>query len=135
MNTVVSFIVPNLTPPSTNHYKKPVTRRDKQGNPRLSFTLTPEAKAFRDAVAIFARGDSVTPDSERERKKCKYFVRVDVYLGPKQRLDADNAGKVALDALQNAGVLHSDAYVHECRLLVHKFQRDRPRTEFLVERL
>jgi Holliday junction resolvase RusA-like endonuclease len=132
---LIVFTVPHLTPPSTNHYKHPTWRHQRDGTPYLSFAVTKEAKAYRQAVALFARGRSVAPLTNSERNKTKYAVQVDVYLGRNQRLDADNAGKVALDSLQWAGVIHSDAYVTQCQLNIHKDERDRPRTEFTVERL
>ena len=134
-NLELSFTVPGLVPVSVNHYKTPGWFRKRDGSIRLGFYLTRDAKAYRDAVAIFAQGRSVVPETERERVRVKYAVRVDVYLGKRQRLDADNAGKVCLDALQNCGVIHSDAYVIECKLNLHKEDRQHPRTEFLVRRM
>jgi Holliday junction resolvase RusA-like endonuclease len=97
--------------------------------------LTPEAKAFKAAVAIFARGRTVAPLTNRERSKVCYEVKVDIYLGPNQRLDADNGGKLVLDGLQEAGVIHSDAFVAPFIVTPHKDQRHNPRTEFQVTRL
>jgi Holliday junction resolvase RusA-like endonuclease len=131
----VAFTVPYLTPPSVNHYKRPTQRRDKDGKLRLWFQLTKEAHAYRDAVAIFARGESVAPRTDHERSKVKYAVHAKVYLGKRQRLDADNAGKVLLDALENCGVIHSDAFVQDSRIEIIKDQRDNPRTEVEVTRL
>ena len=53
----------------------------------------------------------------------------------RSRLDCDNAAKVALDALQAAGVLHSDAKVSECGLTIERGDRSNPRTEFFVTRM
>lgn len=132
---LIVFTVPGLTPPSTNHYKHPTWRHQRDGSRYLSFAVTAEAKAYRQAVRIFCQGRTVAPLTNSERSKTKYRVQVDVYLGKNQRLDADNAGKVALDALQWSGVIHSDAYVSQCQLNIHKDERDNPRSTFLVERL
>jgi Holliday junction resolvase RusA-like endonuclease len=60
---------------------------------------------------------------------------VDVYLGAKQRGDADNFLKCGVDALVHAGVMHSDAYADDSRAIVHKDDRDNPRTEYTVTRM
>lgn len=136
ISTHVAFTVPYLTPPSVNHYKKPVHYRSpKTGAMRLGFKKTREAQAYQDAVAIFARGATVAPSSDSERRKVKYKVHARVVLGERQRLDADNAGKVLLDALQNCGVIHSDAYVVESKVEIEKEDRENPRTEVEVWRL
>ena len=132
---VVTFTVPHLTPPSVNHYKKPTKYIGKDGNLHNGYKLTGEAKAYKDAVAIFARGRTVAPLTNSERRKVKYRVEVHVYLGPRQRLDADNCGKLLCDALENAGVIHSDAFVEDFRVRPHKDERDNPRTEFVVSRM
>jgi len=138
-NNSVSFTVP-LTPPSVNHYKVPVWSKPRAYQPRkLGFRLTDEAKAFRDAVVIFAKQMTVIPDDIleliRKKRKVAYRVEIDVWLGKGQRLDADNAGKICLDALENAGVIHSDAYVETCVLNIHKDERNDPRTKFFAARL
>lgn len=97
-----------LTAPSGNHYKKP--RVFGKG---ISWYLTPEAQAFKSAVAAIAKGRTISPDSPKARAKVKYRVTVLVVLGKKQRQDADNGLKVGLDALKDAGVIHSDARVQE----------------------
>lgn len=127
----VEFEIPGLIPPSVNHYlnKRIWARRD--GTPYIAAMKSPQAKAFMWAVAMYARGQSVALASPKTR----YLVWVDVYLGPKQRGDADNFAKVCLDGLQAAGVIHSDANVHTCTVTVHKDQRHNPRTVFTVERL
>lgn len=136
ISTHVAFTVPYLTPPSVNHYKKPVHFRSKvTGNMRLGFKKTKQAQAYQDAVAIFARGETVAPATDSERRKAKYRVRARVVLGKNQRLDADNAGKVLLDALQNCGVIHSDAFVSESTVEIEKMDRENPRTEVEVWRL
>lgn len=132
---VVAFTVPHLTPPSVNHYKTPTMYTGKDGLAHHGFKLTPEAKAFKDAVAIFARGRSVAPLTNGERDKVRYSVRINVVLGPQMRLDCDNSAKVGLDALQDAGVIHSDAKVIECILTIDRKHRSNPRTEFCVSRM
>ena len=131
----VAFTVPHLTPPSGNHYKKPTIYTGKDGYAHRGFKVTPEAKAFKDAVAIFARGRTVAPATKKERDQVRYRIGVHVVLGPKARLDCDNSAKVAVDALQAAGVIHSDAKVIECSLTIDRNCRQNPRTEFFVTRL
>jgi Holliday junction resolvase RusA-like endonuclease len=131
----ISFTVPYLCPPSVNHFKKPCKYIGRDGSLHLGFKLTKETKAYYDAVAIFARNRTVAPATDAERRKVKYKVQADVYLGPKARGDADNFGKTICDGLARAGVIHSDAFVAENIINVHKDDRDNPRTEFLVERL
>ena len=134
---VVTFTVPYLTPPTANHYKKPCLYTGKDGFLHRGFKRGPEADAFYDAVAIFARGRTVSPQSDGERRRVRYGVRIDVYLGPHARMDFDNAWKCGLDALKNAGVIHSDANVdgEESKCVLHKDQRDNPRTEYTVRRV
>jgi Holliday junction resolvase RusA-like endonuclease len=132
----LEFTVPHLIPPSGNHYKKPCIYfgADKVGH--LGFAVTKKTKAFYDAVSIFARGNSVSPATDAERKRSQYGVTIDVYLPPKGRGDFDNFWKAGLDALVHAGVIHSDAAVDgaNSRCIVHKDQRDNPRTEYRVIR-
>jgi Holliday junction resolvase RusA-like endonuclease len=130
----VAFTVP-LVPPSANHYKKTCYYIGKDGHSHRGMKRTPAANAFRDAVAIFAQGRTVAPATDKERAKVRYEVRVTVYLGPKQRGDADNFLKVTQDALQTCGIIHSDAFVYESKAIVVKDQRHNPRTEFVVIRL
>jgi Holliday junction resolvase RusA-like endonuclease len=131
---VVTFTVP-LTPPSVNHHTKPCKYIGKDGFLHTGRKLTGEAKAFKDAVAIFARRRTVAPATPAERRKVKYKVLVDVYLGPNQRLDADNCGKLLCDSLAYAGVIHSDAFVGDFRVRPHKDDRQNPRSEFFVSRM
>jgi hypothetical protein len=128
----VTFTVPYLTPPSGNHYKAPCVYRDRNGYPRHGYKITPEAKAFKDAVAIFAQGRTVAPP-DALKKKTAYDVHIKVVLGPRQHGDEDNFHKVGLDALVYAGVIHSDAYAH-CICHVIRGDRDNPRTEYTVTR-
>lgn len=139
MNTsqdAVSFTVP-LTPPSVNHYKKPVTYR-KGGAIIKGFAMTDEAHAYNSAVAIFARGATLSPigktpaQTRTLRENIRYSVSITVYLGEGQRLDVDNGAKVAIDSLTKAGVIHSDARVRHLEMLVEDDERHNPRTEFRV---
>lgn len=114
-----------LAPPSVNHYKKPITLRTSNG-PRLSFARTPEAEAFRDAVAIFARGQTLTPATKTERDKIRYSLIVTVFLGRGDRGDGDNNWKCIADSLTNAGVIHSDARVPRWHIEVEDRFRDDP---------
>jgi Holliday junction resolvase RusA-like endonuclease len=132
---VVAFTVLHLTPPSVNHHTETCFYRGKDGASHRGKKLTAEARAFNDAVAIFARGRTVAPATTAERRKVKYEVRMDIYLGPNQRLDADNGAKVGIDALVKCGVIHSDAYVAPFIVSTHKDQRTNPRTEYCVTRL
>jgi Holliday junction resolvase RusA-like endonuclease len=133
----VHFTVPHLIPPSGNHYKKPCKYIGRDGCLHLGFKLTKETKAFYDAVAIFARRETVSPATEAERSRVRYSVEINVYLGPRQRIDFDNAWKCGLDSIVKAGVIHSDAAVdgEASRCIVHKDQRDNPRTEYRVIRM
>lgn len=130
----VAFVVP-LTPPSVNHMYRTCYYKARNGRAVKGRKLTKAAVAFTDAVAIFAQGRTVAPATDAERRKVRYEVRVTVYLGPKQRGDADNFLKVAQDALQHCRVIHSDAFVYESKAIVVKNERDNPRTEFVVTRL
>jgi Holliday junction resolvase RusA-like endonuclease len=116
-----------FTPPSVNHYKKPITLRTSNG-PRLSFALTPEAEAFRDAVAIFARRQTLIPATAAEKKQIRYALTVALFLGKGDRGDGDNYWKCIADSLVNAGVIHSDARVRKWHLEVEDDERENPRT-------
>lgn len=131
---VVTFTVPYLTPPSVNHAYLPTMYTGRDGYGHRGRKLSKEAKAYYDAVAIFARGRTVAPLTDKERRKVRYNVEVHVYLGPNQRLDADNGGKCAVDALVRAGVIHSDAFVAPFKIVPHKNERTNPRTEYVVIR-
>jgi len=129
----VSFTVP-LTPPSVNHAYRPVMYTGKDGYAHRGRKLSKEATAYKHAVAIFARGRTVAPETDKERRTVRYSVELRIYLGRNQRLDADNAGKLAIDALVYAGVIHAD---HKVGFHVHPPERDwdNPRTEYIVRRL
>jgi Holliday junction resolvase RusA-like endonuclease len=133
----VSFTVPYLTPPSVNHYTKSCYYRGKDGQAHKGKKLTPEAKAYRDAVAIFAQGRTVAPEAEKERKRTRYGVRMDVYLGPRQHGDFDNFWKSGLDALVRCRLIHTDAAVdgEHSKCVVHREDRDNPRTEYIITRM
>jgi Holliday junction resolvase RusA-like endonuclease len=109
----VRFTVP-LVPPSVNHY----VRHTNDGQ----HILTPEAIAFKDAVAIFSGGEHLAAK--------RYAVNLAIFLGKGQRGDIDNFPKCVLDGLKDY-VIGSDAAVK--RLLVD-LDRDahNPRTEIEV---
>lgn len=113
----VWFVVP-LIPPSGNHYKKPV-RRGKF----LGWYLTPEAKAFKEAVYVCA--------ARRQVRAAFYEVEIHVHPGKGKRGDLDNYAKVVLDSLQAAGTIDTDSKV---RRIVMEKRRDweQPRTEITV---
>jgi Holliday junction resolvase RusA-like endonuclease len=138
IENTVAFTVPYLNPITGNHYKRPCRYRGKDGAMHMGFKVTPAAKAYYDAVAIFARGRTVAPATDAERRKARYGVRIDVYLAPKGRsADFDNYWKCGLDALVHCGAIHSDNAVdgEHSKCVVHRDQRDNPRTEYLVTRL
>jgi Holliday junction resolvase RusA-like endonuclease len=133
---IIVFSVP-LFPVSVNHYTKDCVYTGRDGFAHRGKKLTPEAKAFVDAVAIFARNRTVAPITDRDRRKTKYRVEIHVYFGPGQRGDADNFSKVTLDSLVKCGMIHSDTHV-DTRIVPHKDERsnpDNPRTQYIVERL
>jgi Holliday junction resolvase RusA-like endonuclease len=115
----VSFTVP-LVPPSVNEYKG--LNRSRFG--RGKFFVRPAAKAFKEALAIMARGGG-----QVHEKQCE--VEIAIFLGHGDRGDIDNFAKVVLDALVAARVIKTDAAV--TRLVMSK-GRDwqRPRTEVTV---
>lgn len=131
----LSFTVPYLTPPTVNHYKSPCRYTGNDGLYHLGFKLSKAAHAYYDAVAIFAQGQSVDPETKEARERTIYHVEVHIFLGQKQRGDDDNFAKCALDALQYARVIHSDAAVREPKIIVHRDERDNPRTVYHVTRL
>lgn len=114
MSEPISFTVP-LVPPSVNR----VWRKRKQDG----LYLVGEAKAFYEAVAIFARGKKLVAK--------RYQVNAEVFLAKGQKLDLDNAGKCLLDSLQKAGVITSDSKVYALQLMKHRDAAN-PRTEFKV---
>lgn len=125
----ISFTVP-LTPPGVNNYVKH-TRAGRH-------YVTADARAFKDAVVILARGQSVIGRD--------FEVEAIVYLGHKQKGDVDNFGKLILDALADAGVFQkanlrrplvtptelSDAHVSDL-ILRRRRDAENPRTEITVK--
>ena len=111
----VIFTVPGLTPPSGNHYVKHT------GAGR--HYVSGQAKAFKNAVGLFARGKSM--DGKR------LGLEVWIYLGHGQRGDGDNFWKVLADGLVQGRVISSDAAIEDW--ILHK-RRDREnvRTEIRV---
>jgi Holliday junction resolvase RusA-like endonuclease len=110
----MKFSIP-LIPPSVNHYKIP------KANGR-GFYVTPEAKAFKAAVASLTRG-SVKADW--------YEVKIMLYLGKNQKGDADNFNKVTLDALVEARIITTDARVKVQAIPLRDW--DNPRTEIEIK--
>jgi crossover junction endodeoxyribonuclease RusA len=104
-----------LVPPSVNHYVKH-TRDGRH-------YVTAAAKAYKQAVAICARG-------KRVRAK-QYEVKVVIYLGYRQRGDADNFLKVIGDGLEEAGVIHSDGAIRHWDLYLDRDVKN-PRTKITV---
>ena len=131
---IVAFTVLGLTPPSVNHVYQPTMYTGRDGYAHRGRKLSDEAKAFKYAVAIFARGRTVTPRKEKERKRARYSAEINVVLGPGQRGDEDNFYKVGIDALTYAGVIHTDAFLTS-KVNVIRDDRTHPRTEYLVTRL
>lgn len=126
----IIFTVP-FTPPSVNHYKKPVILRTRNG-PVKSYARTPEADRYREAVAIFARGQSLSPQTATERKNIRYGLTCTVFLGEGERGDGDNFFKCIADGLTAAGVIHSDARIRSWHIDVEDDDRQNPRTLICV---
>jgi len=126
----ISFTVP-LVPPNLNHYKVPIWGQRR-------FAVTGPAKAFKEAIAIFARGAAVIGR--------QFQVEAIIYLGHKNKGDVDGFGKLILDGLAEAGVFQkangrrplvtpcqmSDAHVTDL-ILRKRRDADNPRTEFTIE--
>jgi Holliday junction resolvase RusA-like endonuclease len=102
-------------PPSVNHYVVH-TRKGEHFKTR-------EARSFMERVAVNC-------GNLRYRKLEATQVDIILWLGPKQRLDVDNAPKCVLDTLVRAGVIRSDASV--TRLLVEKFRAEKPQTDIYI---
>jgi hypothetical protein len=137
IENIVEFSVPGLIPVSVNHYTRTCYYRGKDGQSHKGKKQTAETVAFKAAVGVFARGRTVAPETPKERKKVRYVVRMDVYLGPRARGDFDNFWKCGLDALVGCGVIHSDAAVdgEHSKSVVHKDERHNPRTVYRVSRM
>lgn len=114
------FTVP-LTPPSANHYKIPVWKSRR-------FVVTTQARAFMDAVITFARIEGFTAATADQT----FATSLKVFLGKGERLDAGNAEKCVLDALEKAGVFCNDSQVKRLVVEIDR-DRDNPRTEITVE--
>lgn len=110
----VSFSVPAI-PSSVNHY---VVHTRRGGHFK-----TTEARQFIEHVALRA-GDL------RGRNIEATEVHIAIWLGPKQRMDLDNATKVLLDALVKARVIRSDATI--TKLLLEKGRAERPQTDIYI---
>lgn len=110
----LTFTVP-LVPPSVNHYWKH-TRAGRH-------YVTREGRAYKEAVAICARG--------RQVRAKRYALEAVIYLGYGQRGDGDNFWKAIADGLVEAGVIHSDAAVKRWVLEIDRDAND-PRTEITV---
>ena len=109
----LTLIIP-LVPPSGNHYKG-ITRTGRT-------YVKKEAKAFFAAVAAIAAGRKVEAKA--------WTVGIRVWLGPKQRGDADNFNKVVLDSLVHAKIIN-DAKVYDGSYSKRR-SRSNPRTEIVV---
>jgi Holliday junction resolvase RusA-like endonuclease len=134
VENLVRFTVPGLLPPTVNHCYETCFYRGRDGYSHRGKKLSPEAVAYKYAVCIFARGRTVAPEADKDRKKARYRVQIDLYLGKHQRLDADNSLKIGIDALVYAGVIHADHRV-QVNVNPHDEDRQNPRTEYTVERL
>ena len=123
----IIFWVPGI-PPTVNHYKTPIKIRTRTGEVRESFAITKEAEAYRQTVAIFARGRSIAPafNNHAARKRIRYGLCVTVFLGKGDRGDGDNFWKCLADALAHAHVIHSDARVKVWHMDVVSNDRDNP---------
>ena len=123
--TELRIIVP-LLPPSVNHYW------EGQGkNTRVSA----DGRAYKAAVAILARGESIIPScTPLALKKVGYKVSATVVFGKGKKGDVDNCGKAVCDGLKDAGVIHSDDRVLEFHIYKNLDERpDDSRTEIVAE--
>lgn len=134
---VVEFIVPGLVPPSVNRYKEGCIYTGRDGYLHRGYKRSKATRAYYDAVAIFARGRTVSPETDTERRKVRYAVRIDVYIPQHSHVDFDNCWKCGMDALENCGLIHNDSHVdgERSNVIIHKDDRLNPRTEYRVERL
>jgi crossover junction endodeoxyribonuclease RusA len=116
-----------IVPPDLNHY----VRHDRNGK----HYVTREALAFKEALAIYARGEFVQAKS--------FAVQILIVLGKGQRGDVDGFQKLVLDGLANAGVFRdlkgkrlSDAHVDDLHSTRDRKERpDQGRTVITVEAL
>lgn len=130
---VIIIDVP-VTPPSVNHYKVPALIRTSNRATVKTWVLTPEAIAFREWVCVKARGKTLAPQSKRDRDRVRYQIIATVFLGKRQRGDADNFWKCIADSLQHAGVIHSDARARRLHIEVEDADRDNPHTLIVAMR-
>ena len=107
MTAKVQFTVP-LVPPSVNHYKV----RYRNGNTVVS----KEASAFKDAVAIYLRGQYVLAE--------RFALTIRITLGQKDRGDWDNFPKLVGDALAAAGAFRKSKGKHRGELLSDAHVKD-----------
>jgi Holliday junction resolvase RusA-like endonuclease len=126
----VTITVPDEVPPSVNHYKDPIIITGRDHHRHISFKTTDDARAFKQWLAVCARGKTVVPGTDAERRRVRYRLRLIVYLGPHQRLDGDNSFKCVADGLKDAGVIHSDARVLDWHCYVRRAEK--PRTVITV---
>lgn len=98
---IVTFEVP-LLPPSVNHYL--CQGKTRQGSP-IRFR-TSEAKAYIEAVCICS-GKTPATGGDFYEIGLVYYIERAKFL----RVDENNFDKVAIDALQTAGVITDDRYV------------------------
>ena len=125
MSDTVSLTIP-MTPPSVNHY---VTHYRNGAHVKTDRAKTWEAE-FALAVREQVRGRYVTAK--------RFLVHVEIYLGPKERLDVDNGNKCVLDCVAHNGLmrnksgrLQSDSHVKSLLVNIYDSQKDRkegPRT-------
>ncbi len=129
------FSVP-LIPPSVNHYKQPKARG--------GYYITAEAKAFIDAVPVFARPAApkswpwwgVDPKTAHGKPaRLFYEVELTFHIHRPRYLagDSDNLEKVAFDALTTCGAITDDRYVkyHSNRAVPVESPADQ-RTEYAL---
>jgi len=90
---MIEITVPGI-PPSVNHYKVPVRRGLK-----IAYKVTYQAQKFKRDIAIMLGGRFVDADA--------FEVEVLIYLGPRQKGDADNFLKVIMDGLADAGAFRT----------------------------
>jgi len=111
MKNIYSRIEVPCIPVSVNHYK----HRARSGH----YFVTSQAKGFKDLLA-----SKCLPD--KKVFGCEFEVEIHITLGPRKRIDCDNAPKLILDTISRRGMLRnaktgkpmSDAHV--TRLEVRK---------------
>ena len=129
MSLSATITIPML-PPSVNHYKQP------RGFGR-GFYKTKMAHAWEQAFAVFVC------DAHVQGKR--FSVSVDLFLGPKDKLDIDNCLKCVLDCVAHNGMMRdkrgkplSDSHVKALRVMKwdsQQIRKDGPRTIIRVEAL